>query len=67
MILDDELDEVESEGAAADGYPVTFIWQLESLEDPKQVGLYKGKLGPKYSARNPVLPHATHLELQLDN
>jgi hypothetical protein len=44
LILDDELDEVESVGAAADGYPVTFIWQLKSLEDPKQVGQYKGKL-----------------------
>lgn len=45
MILDDELDEVESVGTAADGYPVTFIWRLESLEDPKQVGLYKGMSG----------------------
>ncbi|KAH7304019.1 hypothetical protein B0I35DRAFT_454867 [Stachybotrys elegans] len=44
LILDDELDEVNSVGAAQDGYPVTFIWQLESLESPKQVGLYKGSV-----------------------
>lgn len=42
LILDDELDEVNSVGSAADGYPVTFIWQIKSLEDPKQVGQYKG-------------------------
>lgn len=42
IILDDELDELQSNGLAADGYPVTYIWQLTSLESPKQTGLYKG-------------------------
>jgi hypothetical protein len=42
IILDDELDELRGNGLAADGYPVTYIWQLTSLESPKQTGLYKG-------------------------
>jgi hypothetical protein len=25
------------------GYPVTYIWDVSSLEAPKQTGLYKGK------------------------
>jgi hypothetical protein len=39
--MDDEYDEEESNGPAKDGYPVTYIWDIKSLEKPKQVGLYK--------------------------
>lgn len=42
IVMDDELDELRGNGLAADGYPVTYIWQLTSLESPKQTGLYKG-------------------------
>ncbi|CZT12833.1 hypothetical protein WAI453_004858 [Rhynchosporium graminicola] len=42
LILDDETDEVNSRGPAADKYPVTYVWDISSLEAPKQTGLYKG-------------------------
>lgn len=42
LVLDDELDEQQARGPAADGYPVTFIWDIKNLEKPKQTGYYKG-------------------------
>ncbi|KAK3381205.1 hypothetical protein B0H63DRAFT_415941 [Podospora didyma] len=42
LILDDEYDEVDEAGPAADGYPVSYIWDVSSLEKPKQTGYYKG-------------------------
>ncbi|KAK0625114.1 hypothetical protein B0T17DRAFT_558289 [Bombardia bombarda] len=41
LILDDEYDEVDAAGPAADGYPVSYIWSIRSLEKPKQTGYYK--------------------------
>ncbi|PVH76875.1 hypothetical protein DL98DRAFT_574162 [Cadophora sp. DSE1049] len=41
LIMDDEFDEEEFAGPAADGYPVTYIWDIRSLEAPKQTGIYK--------------------------
>ncbi|KAH8650523.1 hypothetical protein BGZ60DRAFT_534184 [Tricladium varicosporioides] len=41
LLLDDEVDEEELAGPAADGYPVTYIWDISSLEAPKQTGIYK--------------------------
>jgi hypothetical protein len=41
LIMDDEIDEEEANGPAADGYPVTYIWDISSLEAPKQTGIYK--------------------------
>jgi len=41
LILDDEIDEEEGAGPAKDGYPVTYIWDITSLENPKQTGIYK--------------------------
>jgi len=41
LLLDDELDEEDASGPAADGYPVTFIWDIRSLAAPKQTGTYK--------------------------
>ncbi|KAL9941540.1 hypothetical protein D7B24_005199 [Verticillium nonalfalfae] len=41
LFLDDEIDEEESAGPAADGYPVTYIFDIRDLEHPKQTGLYK--------------------------
>ncbi|KXH69148.1 hypothetical protein CSAL01_10097 [Colletotrichum salicis] len=41
LLMDDEYDEEEVVGLAADGYPVTYIWDIRSLEAPKQTGLYK--------------------------
>lgn len=40
--MDDEYDEDEFAGPAADQYPVTYIWDIRDLENPKQTGLYKG-------------------------
>ena len=44
LLLDDEYDEVEKAGPAADGRAVTYIWDIKSLEAPKQTGLYKSSL-----------------------
>jgi hypothetical protein len=41
--MDDEIDEIDGNGPAADRYPVTYIWDIRDLEKPKQTGLYKGK------------------------
>jgi choice-of-anchor B domain-containing protein len=42
LITDDEYDEVDKSGLAADGYPISYIWDISSLEAPKQTGHYKG-------------------------
>ncbi|KAH7267772.1 uncharacterized protein BKA55DRAFT_685055 [Fusarium redolens] len=41
LVMDDELDERDGNGPGADGYPVTFIWDIRDLEKPKQTGLFK--------------------------
>ncbi|EPE31268.1 hypothetical protein GLAREA_12571 [Glarea lozoyensis ATCC 20868] len=41
LLMDDEVDEEDSAGPAADGYPVTYIWDISSLAAPKQTGIYK--------------------------
>jgi len=41
LLMNDEYDEEEARGPAADGYPVTFIWDIRSLEKPKITGYYK--------------------------
>ncbi|KAK2814042.1 hypothetical protein FQN50_000446 [Emmonsiellopsis sp. PD_5] len=43
LLLDDELDEEEQAGPSADGYPVTFIFDISDLENPKHTGQYKSK------------------------
>lgn len=43
LLLDDELDELQGNGPGADGYPVTFIWDIRDLENPKQTGSYKAQ------------------------
>lgn len=43
LVMDDELDEEEGAGPGGDGFPVTFIWDIRSLEEPKQTGTYKSK------------------------
>lgn len=42
LILDDEYDEYDGTGLGADGYPISYIWDVSSLEAPKQTGFYKG-------------------------
>ncbi|KAK4235075.1 hypothetical protein C8A03DRAFT_46719 [Achaetomium macrosporum] len=42
LIADDEYDEYDKQGLAADGYPISYIWDISSLESPKQTGHYKG-------------------------
>ena len=39
--MDDEFDEYDRVEPAADGYPVTYIWNVSSLEKPLQTGYYK--------------------------
>ncbi|KAJ0382260.1 hypothetical protein COL922a_012942 [Colletotrichum nupharicola] len=41
LFMDDEYDEDELAGPAANGYPVTYIWDISSLEKPLQKGLFK--------------------------
>lgn len=46
LVLDDELDEVNGRGPAAAGHPITYFWDIRSLEKPKQTGLFRS---PAYS------------------
>ncbi|KAF8076625.1 hypothetical protein FPV67DRAFT_1664882 [Lyophyllum atratum] len=41
LLLDDELDEVNAAGLAADGFPVTYIWDISNLKAPVLTGHYK--------------------------
>ncbi|TPX15793.1 uncharacterized protein E0L32_000127 [Thyridium curvatum] len=41
LISDDEYDEVDERGLASAGYPISYIWDISSLEAPKQTGYYK--------------------------
>ncbi|KAF2755478.1 hypothetical protein EJ05DRAFT_512987 [Pseudovirgaria hyperparasitica] len=41
LIMDDEYDEFDRVGPAADGHPVTYIWDISELERPRQTGYYK--------------------------
>ncbi|KAK4645177.1 hypothetical protein QC761_000620 [Podospora bellae-mahoneyi] len=41
LVLDDELDEVNGVGPAASGYPITYFWDIRSLESPKQTGFFR--------------------------
>ncbi|KAF7187689.1 hypothetical protein HII31_11028 [Pseudocercospora fuligena] len=50
LILDDELDEglrperMNPESPAADGFPVTYIFDITNLEAPKNTGFYKSSV-----------------------
>ncbi|KAH8827665.1 hypothetical protein DL96DRAFT_1599855 [Flagelloscypha sp. PMI_526] len=44
LLLDDELDEADGAGPGADGFPVTFIWDISDLSAPKQTGYYKSSV-----------------------
>ncbi|KAK4466234.1 hypothetical protein QBC42DRAFT_193319 [Cladorrhinum samala] len=41
LLLDDELDEKNKVGPAADGRTTTYIWNVADLEKPINTGLYK--------------------------
>ncbi|KAF6815466.1 hypothetical protein CMUS01_12441 [Colletotrichum musicola] len=41
LVLDDEYDEVDATGPAASGYPITYFWDIRSLEKPLQTGHFK--------------------------
>lgn len=41
LLSDDEYDEWDKTGQAADGKPVTFIWDIRSLQAPILTGTYK--------------------------
>ncbi|KAH7634660.1 hypothetical protein B0T09DRAFT_378529 [Sordaria sp. MPI-SDFR-AT-0083] len=41
LLLDDELDEGNAAGPAAPGYPITYIWDIRNLQNPKNTGHYK--------------------------
>ncbi|GJC97586.1 hypothetical protein ColKHC_06412 [Colletotrichum higginsianum] len=43
LVLDDEYDEVDATGPAASGYPITYFWDIRSLENPKQTGFYRSE------------------------
>jgi hypothetical protein len=44
LLLDDEQDETNRAGAAADQKATTYIWNIRSLEKPFQTGVYKSKV-----------------------
>lgn len=41
LLMDDEYDEYARAGLAKDGHPVTYIWNIMSLEKPFLTGHYK--------------------------
>ncbi|KAH8199083.1 hypothetical protein TruAng_006770 [Truncatella angustata] len=41
LALDDEYDEYDSAGEGAAGFPVTYFWDISSLEAPKLTGIYR--------------------------
>lgn len=41
LLMDDEYDEYDRVQPAANGRPVTYIWDIRNLEAPKQTGYYK--------------------------
>jgi choice-of-anchor B domain-containing protein len=41
LVLDDEYDEYNHTGPTADGFPITYFWDIRSLENPKQTGLFR--------------------------
>lgn len=41
LLLDDEYDEVNEVGPAEDGNPITYIWNIADLSNPRQTGYYK--------------------------
>ncbi|KAH7049178.1 hypothetical protein B0J12DRAFT_574275 [Macrophomina phaseolina] len=43
LILDDEYDEYDRVAPADDGFFVTYIWNISSLEAPLQTGIYKSE------------------------
>ena len=44
LVLDDEYDEVEEAGPAKDGKPITYFWDIRSLESPKQTGHFQSSV-----------------------
>jgi choice-of-anchor B domain-containing protein len=43
LVLDDEYDEYDKAGEGAAGYPVTYFWDITSLEAPKLAGFYRSE------------------------
>ncbi|KAJ4286858.1 hypothetical protein N0V88_007870 [Collariella sp. IMI 366227] len=41
LVADDELDELRAAGPATSGYPITYFWDIRSLENPKQTGTFR--------------------------
>ena len=44
IFMDDEYDEYDVVDPALDGYPVTYIWDIRDLENPKNTGIYKASV-----------------------
>ena len=41
LIMDDEYDEFNHTGLGADGFPISYIWDIRNLQKPKQTGFFK--------------------------
>lgn len=41
LLLDDELDEMDGTGAAANGHTTTYIFDIKDLSAPKHTGIYQ--------------------------
>ncbi|KAI0128575.1 hypothetical protein BJ170DRAFT_721266 [Xylariales sp. AK1849] len=41
LVLDDEYDEYDQTGEGAEGFPVTYFWDISSLEAPVLTGFYR--------------------------
>lgn len=43
MHQDDEYDEYDSAGAGADGFPISYFWDITSLEAPVLTGYFRNE------------------------
>ncbi|KAF3926165.1 hypothetical protein ABW21_db0204045 [Orbilia brochopaga] len=41
LIMDDEYDEYDHAGLAKSGHPITYIWDIKDLKNPKQTGFFR--------------------------
>ncbi|KAK6353135.1 hypothetical protein TWF696_005125 [Orbilia brochopaga] len=41
LIMDDEYDEYNHAGPAKSGHPITYIWDIKDLQNPKQTGYFR--------------------------
>jgi choice-of-anchor B domain-containing protein len=60
LVLDDELDEQESAGAGSQQFPVTYFWDISSLEAPVLTGYFRNEYAQSIDHNQFVVNGATY-------